>query len=58
MIVSLNGCVDFRVYKQYNNTFIQQYIHTTIHSYNNTFIQQYRHLIIQRYNHSTIQLFP
>gem|GEM_PF-4494130 len=38
MIVSLNGCVDFRVYKQYNNTFIQQYIHTTIHSYNNTAI--------------------
>jgi hypothetical protein len=27
----------------YNNTFIQQYIYTTIHLYNNTFIQQYIH---------------
>ena len=46
MIVSLNGCVDFRVYKQYNNTFIQQYIHTTIPPFNNTALQPFNNTTI------------
>jgi len=39
----------------YNNTYVQQYVCTTIRMYNNTYVQQYVCTTIRMYNNTYVQ---